>query len=164
MLSITAGSQTSVFAQITPAPEKFDSTDNSFPDSSSSTNGGNNNGNNNESSGSSSGSGDDEVSHGRLSSDGQQDEATEKESAHTLDSNSDDNSHAITPSEKTDDATEESTDSTDSNGVNSGQTTTEQDDETINTEEQDPDPTNQLVEAIMNEVNEALSASSIFGP
>ena len=47
----------------------------------------------------------------------------------------------------------------------SGPTTTEQDDnETITTEEHDPDPTNQLVEAIMNEVNEALSASGIFGP
>lgn len=75
-----------------------------------------------------------------------------------------DNPHGITPSEKTDDATEESTDSTDSNDVNSGQTVTEQDDETIITEEQDPDPTNQLVEAIMNEVNEALSASGITGP
>ena len=28
----------------------------------------------------------------------------------------------------------------------------------------DSDPTNQLVEAIMNEVNEALSASGIFSP
>ena len=55
-------------------------------------------------------------------------------------------------------------DSIDSNDVNSGPTATEQDDdETINTEEQDPDPADQLAEAIMNEVNEALSASSIFG-
>jgi hypothetical protein len=50
--------------------------------------------------------------------------------------------------------------------VNSGQTTTEQDDKTIISEEQDPDPTNQLVEAIMNKVDDALSASAsgIFGP
>ena len=76
------------------------------------------------------------------------------------------NLQGITPSEKIDGTTEEdSTDSTDSNDVNSGPTTTEQDDDvTITTEEQDPDPTNQLVEAIMNEVNEALSASGIFGP
>lgn len=85
------------------------------------------------------------------------------DSSHDTDT-ANDNPEGITPSEKTDDASEESTDSTDSNGVNSGQTATEQDDETIITEEQDPDPTNQLVEAIMNEVNEALSASGIIGP
>jgi len=113
MVSVTTDSQKSVFAQITPAPEKF-------------------------------GSNDDDVT----------------DSSHTGSGN--DNPPAITPSEKTDDATEEeSTDSTDSNDVNSGQITTEQDDETLTTE---PDPTNQLVEAIMSEVDEALSASGIFGP
>jgi hypothetical protein len=115
MFSVTADSQKSVFAQITPAPEKFGNNDDA-PDSSGDIGTGN------------------------------------------------DNPQGITPSEKTDDATEESTDSTDSNDVNSEQTVTEQDDEIITTEEQDPDPTNQLVEAIMNEVNEALSASGIFGP
>ena len=115
--SVTADSLNSVFAQITPAPEKSDS-NNVATDSSHDTGAGN------------------------------------------------DNPQGITPSEKTDDAAEvESTDSTDSNDVNSGPTTTEQDDdETISTEEQDPDPADQLVEAIMNEVNEALSASGIFGP
>jgi hypothetical protein len=115
MLSMTADSQTSVFAQITPAPEKF----------------------------------------------GSNDDATD--SSHDIGTGND-NPQGITPSEKTDDATEESTDSTDSNTINSGQTTTEQDDETITPEEQDPDPTNQLVEAIMNEVDETLSASGIIGP
>ena len=115
--SVTADSLNSVFAQITPAPEKSDS-NNVATDTSHDTGAGN------------------------------------------------DNPQGITPSEKTDDATEvESTDSTDSNDVNSGPITAEQDDdETISTEEQDPDPADQLVEAIMNEVNEALSASGIFGP
>ena len=117
MVSVTTDGQKSVFAQITPAPEKSDS-NNVATDSSHDTGAGN------------------------------------------------DNPQGITPSEKTDDAAEvESTDSTDSNDVNSGPITAEQDDdETISTEEQDPDPTDQLVEAIMNEVNEALSASGIFGP
>ena len=115
MVSVTTDSQKSVFAQITPAPEKF---------------GGN-------------------------------DDATD--SSHDIGTGND-NPQGITPSEKTDNAPEETTDSTDSNGINSEQTTTEQDDETKTTEEQDPDPTNQLVEAIMNEVNEALSASGIFSP
>lgn len=115
MYSMTADSQKSVFAQITPAPEKFGSNDDTT------------------------------------------------DSSHNIGTGND-NPQGITPSEKTDDATKESTDSTDSNDVNNGQITTEQDDETITTEEQDPDPTNQLVEAIMNEVDEALSASGIFGP
>jgi hypothetical protein len=113
--SMTADSQKSVFAQITPAPEKFGSNVDA-PDSSGDIGTGN------------------------------------------------ENPQGITPSEKINGATEESTDSTDSNDVNSEQTVTEQDDEIITTEEQDPDPTNQLVEAIMNEVNEALSASGIFSP
>jgi hypothetical protein len=118
MSGVTADNQKSVFAQITPAPEKFGSNDDVATDNSHDTDAGN------------------------------------------------DNSHGITPSEKTDDtAEEESPDSTDSNGVNSGQTTAEQDDdETITSEEEDLDPADQLVEAIMNEVNEALSASSIFSP
>jgi hypothetical protein len=81
------------------------------------------------------------------------------------------NPQGITPSasEKTDYVTEEeSSDLTDPNpdGVNNGQTTTEKDDKAIISEEQDPDPTNQLVEAIMNKVDDALSASAsgIFGP
>ncbi len=72
-----------------------------------------------------------------------------------------DNPQGITPSEKIDGTTEEdSTDSTDSNDVNSGPTTAEQDDnETIVSEEEDPDPTDQLVEAIMNEVmNETITS------
>lgn len=113
--SMTADSQKSVFAQITPAPEKFGSNVD-VPNSSGDIGTGN------------------------------------------------DNPQGITHSEKINGATEESTDSTDSNDVNSEQTVTEQDDEIITTEEQDPDPTNQLVEAIMNEVNEALSASGIFSP
>jgi hypothetical protein len=107
MVSVTTDSQKSVFAQITPASEKF----------------------------------------------GSNDDATD--SSHDIGTGND-NPPGITPSEKTDNAPEETTDSTDSNDVNSEQT--------ITTEEQDPDPTNQLVEAIMNEVNEALSASGIFRP
>ena len=79
-------------------------------------------------------------------------------------SNGSENPNGITPSKKIVDTTEEPTDSTDSRGVTSEQITTEQDDGIITTEEQDPDPTNQLVEAIMSEVNEALSAAGIFGP
>jgi hypothetical protein len=118
MSGATADNQKSVFAQITPAPEKFGSNDDVVTDSSHDTGVGY------------------------------------------------DNPQGITPSEKTDDTAEEvSPDSTDSNDVNSGQTTTEQDDdETITSEEEDLDPADQLVEAIMNEVNEALSASSIFSP
>jgi hypothetical protein len=118
MSGVTADNQKSVFAQITPAPEKFGSNDDVAADNSHDTDAGN------------------------------------------------DNSQDITPSEKTDDtAEEESPASTDSNGVNSGQTTAEQDDdETMTSEEEDLDPADQLVEAIMNEVNEALSASSIFSP
>jgi hypothetical protein len=118
MSGVTADNQKSVFAQITPAPEKFGSNDDVVADSS-----------------------------------------------HDTDADND-NSQGITPSEKTDGtAEEESPDPTDSNGVSSGQTTVEQDDdETVTSEEEDPDPADRLVEAIMNEVNEALSASSIFGP
>ena len=115
MSSVNVDSQNSVFAQITPAPEKF----------------------------------------------GSDDDATD--SSHDIGTGND-SPPGITPSDKRDDATGDSTDSTDSNYAGSGQTSTEQDDETITTEEQDPDPTNQLVEAIMNEVNEALSASGIFSP
>jgi anti-sigma28 factor (negative regulator of flagellin synthesis) len=115
-LSVTADSQRSVFAQITPAPEKFSSNDHTT------------------------------------------------DSSHEVGTGND-NPQGITPSEKTDDATEEeSTDSTDSNGINSGQTTNDRDDEVTTNEEQDFDPTNQLVEAIKNEVNEALSASGITIP
>ena len=121
MFGVTADSQNSVFAQITPAAEKH----------------------------------------------GNNDDAT-IESSHDTDVDND-NSQGITPSEKLGGSTEEevgdgATDSTNSNGVNSEETATEQDDETITNEEQDPDPTSQLVEAIMSEVNEALSASGIFSP
>jgi hypothetical protein len=81
------------------------------------------------------------------------------------------NSQGITPSAKSDETTTEeegeeegSTESTNSNDVNSGQTTTDQVDKTITTEEQDPDPASQLAEAIMSDVNEALSASGIYSP
>ena len=98
------------------------------------------------------------------------DVTTTTDSSHHIGAGND-NLQGITPSanEKTDYVTEEeSTDLTDTNldSVNSGQTTTEQDDKIIISEEQDPDPTNQLVEAIMNKVDDALSASAsgIFGP
>jgi hypothetical protein len=116
LLSTATDSQMSVFAQITPAPEKFGSND------------------------------------------GATDSSHDTGSAN-------DNPQAITPSEESDETTEEdSADSTDSNDVNSEQTSTKQDDQTITTEEQDSDPTSQLMETIMNEVNEALSASGIIGP
>jgi hypothetical protein len=124
MSSVTADSQKSVFAQITPAAEKYGSNDVAATDSSHDTGAAN------------------------------------------------DNTQGITPSAKSDEtSTEEqedeeegSTESTNSDDVNSGQTATDQDDETITTDEQDSDSTSQLVEAIMSEVNEALSASGMFSP
>lgn len=81
------------------------------------------------------------------------------------------NSQGITPSAKSDETTTEeggeeegSTESNNSNEVNSGQTATDQVDKTTTTEEQDPDPASQLAEAIMSDVNEALSASGIYSP
>jgi hypothetical protein len=120
MSSVTADSQKSVFAQITPAAEKSGSNDVAATDSSHDTGATNH------------------------------------------------NSQGITPSAKSDETTteeeEDSTESTNSNDVNSGQTATDQVDKTTTTEEQDPDPANQLAEAIMSDVNEALSASGIYSP
>ena len=120
MSSVTADSQRSVFAQITPAAEKYGSNDVAATDSSHDTGATNH------------------------------------------------NSQGITPSAKSDETTTEeeegSTESTSSNDVNSGQTATDQVDKTITTEEQDPDPASQLAEAIMSEVNEALSAAGMFSP
>lgn len=124
MSSVTADSQRSVFAQITPAAEKYGSNDVAATDSSHDTGATNH------------------------------------------------NSQGITPSAKSDETTTEeegegeggSTESTNSNDVNSGQTATDQVDKTTTTEEQDPDPASQLAEAIMSDVNEALSASGIFSP
>lgn len=122
--SVTADSQKSVFAQITPAAEKYGSNDVAATDSSHDTGATNH------------------------------------------------NSQGITPSAKSDETTTEeegeeeegSTESTNSNDVNSGQTATDQVDKTTTTEEQDPDPASQLAEAIMSDVNEALSASGIYSP
>ena len=123
MSSVAADSQRLVFAQITPAAEKYGSNDVAATDSSRDTGATNH------------------------------------------------NSQGITPSAKSDDATTEeegggegSTESTNSNDVNSGQTATDQVDKTTTTEEQDPDPASQLAEAIMSDVNEALSASGIYSP
>jgi len=121
MFSVTADSQNSVFAQITPAAEKYGSNDVAATDSSHDTGATNH------------------------------------------------NSQGITPSAKSDETTTEeeeegSTESTNSNDVNSGQTATDQVDKTTTTEEQDPDPASQLAEAIMSDVNEALSASGIYSP
>jgi hypothetical protein len=123
MSSVTADNQNSVFAQITPAAEKYGSNDVAATDSSHDTGATNH------------------------------------------------NSQGITPSAKSDEATTEeegggegSTESTNSNDVNSGQTATDQVDKTTTTEEQDPDPASQLAEAIMSDVNEALSASGIYSP
>jgi hypothetical protein len=123
MSSVAADSQRSVFAQITPAAEKYGSNDVAATDSSHDTGATNH------------------------------------------------NSQGITPSAKSDEATTEeegggegSTESTNSNDVNSGQTATDQVDKTTTTEEQDPDPASQLAEAIMSDVNEALSASGIYSP
>jgi hypothetical protein len=124
MSSVTADSQKSVFAQITPAAEKYGSNDVAATDSSHDTGATNH------------------------------------------------NSQGITPSAKSDETTTEeegeeeegSTESTNSNDVNSGQTATDQVDKTTTTEEQDPDPASQLAEAIMSDVNEALSASGMFSP
>jgi hypothetical protein len=125
MSSVTADSQKSVFAQITPAAEKHGSNDVAATDSSHDTGAANQ------------------------------------------------NSEGITPSAKPDETTteeeaegegEDFTELTNSNDVNSGQTATDQDDKTITTDEQDPDPASQLAEAIISEVNEALSASGLFSP
>lgn len=122
MSSVTADSQRSVFAQITPAAEKYGSNDVAATDSSHDTGATNH------------------------------------------------NSQGITPSAKSDETTTEeeeeegSTESTNSDDVNSGQTATDQVDKTTTTEEQDPDPASQLAEAIMSDVNEALSASGIYSP
>jgi hypothetical protein len=123
MSSVAADSQRLVFAQITPAAEKYGSNDVAATDSSHDTGATNH------------------------------------------------NSQGITPSAKSDEATTEeegggegSTESTNSNDVNSGQTATDQVDKTTTTEEQDPDPASQLAEAIMSDVNEALSASGIYSP
>lgn len=120
MSSVTADSQKSVFAQITPAAEKSGSNDVAATDSSHDTGATNH------------------------------------------------NSQGITPSAKSDETTTEeeegSTESTNSDDVNSGQTATDQVDKTTTTEEQDPDPASQLAEAIMSDVNEALSASGIYSP
>jgi hypothetical protein len=121
MSSVTADSQRSVFAQITPAAEKYGSNDVAATDSSHDTGATNH------------------------------------------------NSQGITPSARSDETTTEeeeegSTESTNSNDVNTGQTTTDQVDKTTTTEEQDPDPASQLAEAIMSDVNEALSASGIYSP
>jgi hypothetical protein len=124
MSSVTADSQNSVFAQITPAAEKYGSNDVAATDSSHDTGATNH------------------------------------------------NSQGITPSAKSDETTtegegegeESSTESANSNDVNSGQTASDQVDKTTTTEEQDPDPASQLAEAIMNDVNEALSASGIYSP
>ena len=120
MSSVTADSQRSVFAQITPAAEKYGSNDVAATDSSHDTGATNH------------------------------------------------NSQGITPSAKSDETTTEeeegSTESTNSNDVNSVQTATDQVDKTTTTEEQDPDPASQLAEAIKSDVNEALSASGIYNP
>jgi cytoskeletal protein RodZ len=124
MLSITPIIQILVFAQITPATQKFGSNDSVGGDGSGAT-------------------------------DNSQETGT----------GNDNNPQPITPSEaESDVTTEESTDSIDSNDINSGVTPTEQDDRTIPTEEHGSDPTSQLVEEIMNKVDKVLSASGIIGP
>lgn len=77
-----------------------------------------------------------------------------------------DNPRGITPSGKIDESIGKTSQFTDSHGDNNGQITTESDDTTIATGEQEPDPVGQLVEAITNQVNEALSsaAAGIYNP
>jgi hypothetical protein len=127
MLSITPISQILVFAQITPATQKFGSNDSVGGDG----------------------------SNGGRATDNSQETGT----------GNDNNPQPITPSEaESDVTTEESTDSIDSNDINSGVAPTEQDDRTIPTEEHGSDPTSQLVEEIMNKVDKVLSASGIISP
>ena len=126
MLSTTADSQ----AQITPASEKFGS------DEASSSNDSPNN---------DAGDGDDGGSTG---SSGANDEGDTGDG-------DDDGGQDMSSGEEQDDATEEEAiDTTGSNDVNNGQSTTE---------EQDFEETNPLMESIMKKVNEALSASGISG-
>ena len=74
------------------------------------------------------------------------------DSSHNTGASNKNPSQPITPS---DGSADESTDSTDSNDVNNGQTAAE---------EEDSNPTKQLVEAIKNKVNQDLAASRIIIP
>jgi hypothetical protein len=137
MLSMTGNSQSSVFAQITPATEKFGGSDDEGSTNSPS------------------------HTHGSNSNDG----ASGSSSSNEDDDGSDGEGQDITSSDdQKETAEEDSTDTLGTNDSNDGQNTTEeQSDEATSTEDVDTDDTNPLVEAIMNEVNEALSASGITG-
>ena len=132
LLNTAEDNQRLALAQITPAPEKFGGADDSSTNSSPDTEDGNDDDQNDGSIGSSGADGDDDadgngVSKGASASDEQQDEATE----------------------------EDSTEISDSNDDNDGQSTIE--------EPATSEGTNPLVEAIINQVNDVLSASGIPG-
>ena len=132
LLNTAEDNQRLALAQITPAPEKFGGADDSSTNSSPDTEDGNGDDQNDGSIGSSGADGDDDadgngVSEGASASDEQQDEVTEKDS----------------------------TEISDSNDENDGQSTIE--------EPTTPEGTNPLVEAIINQVNDVVSASGISG-
>jgi hypothetical protein len=137
VLSMTENNQSSVFAQITPAPEKFGGSDDEGSTNSPS------------------------HTHGSNSNDG----ASGSSSSNEDDDGSDGEGQDITSSDnQKETAEEDSTDTSGTNDSNDGQSTPdEQSDEATSTEDVDTDDTNPLVEAIMNEVNEVLSASGITG-
>lgn len=132
LLNTAEDNQRLALAQITPAPEKFGGADDSSTNSSPDTEDGNDDDQNDGSIGSYGADGDDDadgngVSEGASASDEQQDEVTEKDS----------------------------TEISDSNDENDGQSTIE--------EPTTPEGTNPLVEAIINQVNDVVSASGISG-
>ena len=132
LLNTAEDNQRLALAQITPAPEKLGGADDSSTNSSPDTEDGNDDDQNDGSIGSYGADGDDDadgngVSEGASASDEQQDEVTEKDS----------------------------TEISDSNDENDGQSTIE--------EPTTPEGTNPLVEAIINQVNDVLSASGIPG-
>ena len=130
LLNIAEDNQKLALAQITPAPEKFGGADDSSTNSSPDTEDGNDDDQNDGSIGSSGADDDDTdgngVSEGASASDEQQDEAIE----------------------------EDSTEISDSNDENDGQSTIE---EPATSEGTNP------VEAIINQVNDVVSASGISG-
>ena len=132
LLNTAEDNQRLALAQIMPAPEKFGGADDSSTNSSPDTEDGNDDDQNDGSIGSYGADGDDDadgngVSEGASASDEQQDEVTEKDS----------------------------TEISDSNDENDGQSTIE--------EPTTPEGTNPLVEAIINQVNDVVSASGISG-
>ena len=139
VLGMTANPPTPVLAQITPAPEKVGgSSDESSSNSPTPHSHGSSSNNESSDPSSSTGDGSSDTSEGQDTS------------------SSDDLNET---------AEEDSTDVSGTNDNNEGQSAIEEpNNEATSAKDVDTDNTNPLVEEIMNEVNEALSASGITGP